>query len=297
MKSMLSRYFRVSMLMRWRRNRLRWTGAAQVEVAVLHAQVVAAVGVVLDGERRGIGRVEDVQLADLNFDLAGGDLQILGLALADGADGLDDELAAELPGLATEVGVGVHVEGELRDAVAVAQVHEGEAAEVAGALDPAAQGDGLSDVVGAEFAAGGNGAWYGVRRVLFQGQKVRRPGAGMSARARCSSHPFLAACSSFGAAADEHQNPLDRLEAMKEQALGSRRRGAMEAQHAKGKLNARERIDLLLDPGSFEELGMLVTHRSNLFGLDKKHFLGDGVGTRRDEPGRRGLVIRGRLFY
>ena len=75
--------------------------AAQVEVAVLHAQVVAAVSVVLDGERRGVGRVEDVQLADLNFDLAGGDLQVLGLAFADGADGLDDKLAAELAGLAT----------------------------------------------------------------------------------------------------------------------------------------------------------------------------------------------------
>lgn len=79
--------------------------------------------------------------------------------------------------------------------------------------------------------------------------------------------------------ADEHQNPLDRLEAMKEQARQGGGEARMEAQHAKGKLTARERIDLLLDPGSFEELGMLVTHRSSLFGLDKKHFLGDGVIT------------------
>ena len=45
------------------------------------------------------------------------------------------------------------------------------------------------------------------------------------------------------------------------------------AQHAKGKLTARERIDLLMDPGSFEELGMLVKHRSTNFGLEKQQFL------------------------
>ena len=170
--------------------------AAQVEVAVLHAQVVAAVGVVLDGEWRGVGRVEDVEFIHLDFDLAGGDLQVLGLALADGADGLDDELAAELPGLATEVGVGVHVEGELRDAVAVAQVHEGEAAEVAGALDPAAQGDGLSDVVGAKFAAG-----VGTVHVVMGGRwsrnraaKVRRATPGGDPFASRSSQPHLAGC-------------------------------------------------------------------------------------------------------
>jgi propionyl-CoA carboxylase beta chain len=90
--------------------------------------------------------------------------------------------------------------------------------------------------------------------------------------------------------ADEHQNPLDRLEAMKEQARQGGGEARMEAQHAKGKLTARERIDLLLDPGSFEELGMLVTHRSNLFGLDKKHFLGDGVVTGYG-------TVNGRLVY
>lgn len=53
----------------------------------------------------------------------------------------------------------------------------------------------------------------------------------------------------------------------------------IEAQHNKGKLTARERIHFLLDEGSFEEIGMLVTHRSTQFGLDKKKFLGDGVVT------------------
>ncbi len=53
----------------------------------------------------------------------------------------------------------------------------------------------------------------------------------------------------------------------------------IEAQHAKGKLTARERLELLLDEGSFEEVDMLVRHRSTEFGLDKQRFLGDGVVT------------------
>ena len=53
----------------------------------------------------------------------------------------------------------------------------------------------------------------------------------------------------------------------------------IEAQHKKGKLTARERIHFLLDEGTFEEIGMLVTHRSSNFGLDKQKNLGDGVVT------------------
>lgn len=50
-------------------------------------------------------------------------------------------------------------------------------------------------------------------------------------------------------------------------------------QHAKGKLTARERIALLVDEGSFEEIGKFVMHRTRDFGLDKEHYLGDGVVT------------------
>ena len=64
----------------------------------------------------------------------------------------------------------------------------------------------------------------------------------------------------------------------------------IDAQHKKGKLTARERIEILLDDNSFEEIGGLVTHRSVNFGLDKKKFLGDGVVT------GYGLV-NGRLTY
>ncbi|MGD1844036.1 MAG: acyl-CoA carboxylase subunit beta [Salibacteraceae bacterium] len=64
----------------------------------------------------------------------------------------------------------------------------------------------------------------------------------------------------------------------------------VEAQHSKGKLPARERINLLFDEGSFEEIGRLVTHRSANFGLDKQRFLGDGVVTGYG-------TISGRLVY
>jgi len=64
----------------------------------------------------------------------------------------------------------------------------------------------------------------------------------------------------------------------------------IEAQHKKGKLTARERLHFLLDENSFEEIGMLVTHRSSEFGLDKEKYLGDGVVT---GYGR----VNGRLVY
>jgi len=53
----------------------------------------------------------------------------------------------------------------------------------------------------------------------------------------------------------------------------------IEGQHAKGKLTARERLDMLLDEGSFRELDAFVTHRATGFGMEEKKFLGDGVVT------------------
>lgn len=53
----------------------------------------------------------------------------------------------------------------------------------------------------------------------------------------------------------------------------------IKSQHSKGKLTARERMQLLFDDGQFEEIGMFVTHRSADFGLDREKYLGDGVIT------------------
>ncbi|MGB1248666.1 MAG: acyl-CoA carboxylase subunit beta [Chitinophagales bacterium] len=61
-------------------------------------------------------------------------------------------------------------------------------------------------------------------------------------------------------------------------------------QHEKGKLTARERIHFLLDEGSFEEIGMLVTHRATDFGLEKQKYYGDGVVTGYG-------TINGRMVY
>ena len=64
----------------------------------------------------------------------------------------------------------------------------------------------------------------------------------------------------------------------------------IEKQHAKGKLTARERVHFLLDEGSFEEIGALVTHRTTDFGMDKQKFYGDGVVTGYG-------TVNGRLVY
>jgi len=85
----------------------------------------------------------------------------------------------------------------------------------------------------------------------------------------------------------ERLDQLERRIAESEQGGGAER---LKAQHAKGKLSARERIDLLLDSGSFVEFDRFVVHRSDDFGLAEQKFYGDGVVT---GYGR----IDGRLVY
>ena len=86
------------------------------------------------------------------------------------------------------------------------------------------------------------------------------------------------------------KDKLKILEEKKAQALVGGGQQRIDAQHAKGKLTARERIHFLMDEGSFQEVGMLVMHRSTNFGLDKQQFLGDGVVTGYG-------TIDGRLVY
>jgi propionyl-CoA carboxylase beta chain len=78
---------------------------------------------------------------------------------------------------------------------------------------------------------------------------------------------------------DSINESLKRLHEMKEKAMlgGGEKRG--KEQLSKGKLLARERISLLLDPGSFEEIDAFVEHRSYDFGMEKQRVLGDGVIT------------------
>ncbi len=72
---------------------------------------------------------------------------------------------------------------------------------------------------------------------------------------------------------------LEQLERMRSEALLGGGPVRIERQHTFGKLTARERLDLLLDPGSFVELDAFVTHRATGFDMDRQHVLGDGVVT------------------
>lgn len=75
------------------------------------------------------------------------------------------------------------------------------------------------------------------------------------------------------------QEKLKQLEQkIQEAALGGGQK-RIDSQHQKGKLTARERLHFLMDEGSFEEIGMFVTHRSTEFGLEREKYLGDGVVT------------------
>lgn len=75
------------------------------------------------------------------------------------------------------------------------------------------------------------------------------------------------------------KNKLDVLSQKKETAKLGGGEQKIKNQHDKGKLTARERIELLVDEGSFDEIGMFVKHRTTDFGLDKQNFPGDGVVT------------------
>ncbi len=74
-------------------------------------------------------------------------------------------------------------------------------------------------------------------------------------------------------------NRTEYLEQLRREAMLGGGEKRIADQHKKGKLTARERIDCLLDPGSFEEMDMFVRHRSTKFGLEKQRPLGDGVVT------------------
>ncbi len=75
------------------------------------------------------------------------------------------------------------------------------------------------------------------------------------------------------------QEILDELEKRRAQARAGGGGKRIDSQHAKGKLTARERLDLLLDEGSFEEFDMFVEHRSHDFGMEAQRIPGDGVVT------------------
>ena len=72
---------------------------------------------------------------------------------------------------------------------------------------------------------------------------------------------------------------IEKLNQMREQARMGGGQARIDKQHAKGKMTARERLEKLLDPGTFREIDTFVTHRATTFGLDEKKHLGDSVVT------------------
>lgn len=86
------------------------------------------------------------------------------------------------------------------------------------------------------------------------------------------------------------QSKIEELEKLNEEAMLGGGQSRIDKQHEKGKLTARERIDLLLDPGSFQEIGKFVVHRGRDFGVDRQKILGDGVVTGYG-------TVEGRLVY
>src|SRR5690606_31014622 len=86
------------------------------------------------------------------------------------------------------------------------------------------------------------------------------------------------------------QEKLERLRELRRQSELGGGEKRIRAQHERGKLTARERLDVLLDEGSFVELDRFVVHRATDFGLDREKYLGDGVVTGYG-------TIDGRLVY
>jgi propionyl-CoA carboxylase beta chain len=87
------------------------------------------------------------------------------------------------------------------------------------------------------------------------------------------------------------KDPLKRLEEMEARALVGGGEERIARQHAAGKLTARERIEVLLDPGTFVELDKFVTHRCADFGMEQQKILGDGVVTGHGLVGGRQVFV------
>ena len=94
----------------------------------------------------------------------------------------------------------------------------------------------------------------------------------------------------------EAPSGLDRLGAMREQALAGGGDKRIQQQHAKGKLTSRERLDKLLDPGTFREIDPFVTHRTTDFGLGDRKVLGDAVVTGYGTVEGRGVFVYAQDF-
>src|SRR5579862_6940609 len=129
--------------------------AAQVDVAILQAHLFVGQGSIARKERRVLGFVEDAEFIGDKFDLAGGDVLVdgIGVAQLDGTNDSDDVLVAQQFGFLVEGSIALAAEDDLGDARAVADVDEDDGAEVAAAVDPSHEHGLFAGIGGAESPA------------------------------------------------------------------------------------------------------------------------------------------------
>src|SRR5712671_5701384 len=126
-----------------------------------------------------------------------------------------------------------------------------------------------------------------VRRVLLRGMEslLRESATTSRGGGHCTSKPGAIGClrshplGAFGQEATNltPRNPIEELRRRKQEVLLGGGEERIEKLHQDGRLTARERIDLLLDPGSFQETGVFVEHRTTDFGMADRKIPGDGV--------------------
>ena len=126
----------------------------EIQISVFRTDILASVALVLNRERRGYRLVEDIDGAELYFNVACIHLRVLALALHNLALYLDDELPSERCCGAYEFFRSVGLDNELRDAVAVAEIDECHSAEFPGFLYPAGEYYLLAHIRDAELSTG-----------------------------------------------------------------------------------------------------------------------------------------------
>ena len=100
-------------------------------------------------------------------------------------------------------------------------------------------------------------------------------------RSRTSSSDLVDGSAGGVVTAEKRQidDKIDALDAMRQESLKGGGQDRIDQQHSRGKLTARERLSLLMDEGTFEEMDSFVTHRATDFGLGERKVLGDAVVT------------------
>ena len=126
----------------------------QIKVAVLHAQIVAAIGIVFNRKRRHLAFVQHCEAIHYYLDVAGRHIRIFIGTLRNDAFCLYDVFAPKVIGRFTKLGVCLIVENKLRNAITVAKIDKSHASHFPGTLHPAGQSDDFSGIRQAKFSAG-----------------------------------------------------------------------------------------------------------------------------------------------